>query len=645
MLHFFRSMFKSKIGLAIAFVFLGIIALAFASADVSSTGTFGGVAGGDRVAVVGDAKIGTADLSRAANTALDRVRAEQDPTASMASFLAAGGLGEVVDALIDRAALRGYAQQFGLRAGDNLINSEIRKIGAFRGADGNFSEETYRQMLAQQGVTDAQVRDDLGTALLAQQQIIPASFGTTIPDALARRYAQLFKERRQGSIALLPAAAYAPAGAPTAGQLQSFYTANRELFIRPERRVVRFATFDSAALGDAIEPTDAEIAARYREDAARFAARETRSVTQLIVPTEAAARSLSQRVAGGASLEQVAQSAGLRTASLENLDKAALRSQTSAAVADAYFAATEGSVTAPARGALGWHVGRIDTVTRTPARSLAQARTELSDTLREEKRAKGLADLAAQVEEQIADGATLPEIARDLKLTVQSTPPITATGQVYGSESGTAPAILAPALATVFQMEPQEPEIAPIEGGAQYLLFEAGAVTPSAAAPLGEIRDTVVSAWRQSEGDKAARAAADRVLARLRGGATMAAAMAAEQVPLPGADSIDLTRQDFVNRGDQRIPPPLALLFSMAQGTAKKLEAGGRAGWFVVDLDSIALDDIDRNDPLIAQAKAQLGPALGNEYVDQMRMAMRAELGVERNEAAIEAVRKQLAGN
>ena len=43
MFQFFRNFFKTKLGLAISLAFLGLIALAFASADVSSTGTFGGI--------------------------------------------------------------------------------------------------------------------------------------------------------------------------------------------------------------------------------------------------------------------------------------------------------------------------------------------------------------------------------------------------------------------------------------------------------------------------------------------------------------------------------------------------------------------------------------------------------------------------
>ena len=78
MLLFFRSFFKSKFGLAITFAFLALIAFAFASSDVANTGMFGGVAGGERVAVVGDERIDSAELAQSASTALDRLR--QEPT-------------------------------------------------------------------------------------------------------------------------------------------------------------------------------------------------------------------------------------------------------------------------------------------------------------------------------------------------------------------------------------------------------------------------------------------------------------------------------------------------------------------------------------------------------------------------------------
>ncbi|HSM53674.1 MAG TPA: SurA N-terminal domain-containing protein, partial [Erythrobacter sp.] len=102
MITFFRQFFGSKLGLGLTLGFLALIAFAFASSDVANTGTFGGVSGGDRVAVVGSEKIGTADFFRSANSAMDQVR-QENPTITMASFIAQGGLDEVLKQMIDRS--------------------------------------------------------------------------------------------------------------------------------------------------------------------------------------------------------------------------------------------------------------------------------------------------------------------------------------------------------------------------------------------------------------------------------------------------------------------------------------------------------------------------------------------------------------
>ncbi|GMM94410.1 SurA N-terminal domain-containing protein [Qipengyuania sp. MTN3-11] len=644
MLTFFRNFFKSKIGLGLTLGFLALIAFAFASSDVANTGTFGGVAGGERVAVVGDVKIGTAEFSQTASTALDRVR-QQDPTISMQAFVEQGGLEEVLDQLIDRYAIDSFGRELGLRAGDNLVNSEIQQIGAFRGPDGNFSQDAYNQALAQQGLSDSMVRDDIRTGLIARQLLTPATFGAAMPASIARRYAQLFKERRTGGIAVLPAALYAPTGDPSDAVLAEFYRDNRSRFIRPERRVIRYASFDSAAVADSIEPTDAEIRQRYQQDAAEYAASETRSFSQLIVPTEAAARSIRQRVNAGASLDSVAREAGFSVVDVEDATRASIRGDSSEAVAAAYFATPRGTVSQPAQSPLGWHIAQVTDVETSAARSLAQARADIAETIREEKRLRALADLAAQIEEEIDGGATLAEVARQFGLELQTTRPLTADGRFYGGSNEPVPPALAPTIATAFQMEESEPQVGEVERGETYVAFEVSDITPSAAAPLAEIREDVVAAWKLAQGSQAAREAAARVIGRLRDDGTLAAALRAEEKNLPPVQNVSMTREDLASQGERRVPPPLALMFSMAQGTAKRLEIAGNQGWYVVDLNSIELGEIAADDPLVVQARQQLGAQVADEYQRQMVAAMREEVGVERNPDAIEAVRSQLTGN
>lgn len=642
MISFIRKFFDSKFGVPVSIGFLALIALAFASADITGSSTFGGVSGGDRVAVVGDEKIGTADLSRAATNALDQNR-QQNPTLTMASFLRGEALNDVLDALMDRTAIAQFAKSIGLRAGDNLLNSEILDIAAFRGPDGNFSDEVYRATIGQQGLTDAQVRDDLGSGLLAQQLLVPSAFGAKMPDRMVSQYASLLKERRKGTIGIVPSALYEPKTGPTQAQLEAYYQANRADYIRPERRVVRYATFNADAVSKAAEPTDQEIAARYQANREMFSAREARRISQLIVPTEAAANAIRTKVQAGGSLEAAAREAGFALSSVGPIERQAFTSQTSAAVAKAVFDGAQGAIPAPARSGLGWHVVRIDAIERTPGKTLAQARPDLVAALRVEKRREAVADLSASIEEQFDAGVSLTDVAKDLNATLITTRPLTADGRVYGTQGETAPRELAPVLQTAFQMEEGEPQIAELVPGEMFIVFEAGDITESASAPLREIGDRVTADWRRAEGLKGAQKAAERILAALAKGTALPAAMRAENAALTDLDAIDMSREQLAQTG-QRVPPPLALLFSMAQGTSKKLEAPGNAGWLLVQLDRIETGTIAKDDPVFAQAKRELGQTLGQEYAAQLRTALRGEVGVERNQAAIDAVRKQLTG-
>ena len=641
MLNFFRNIFKSKFGLLITLGFLALIALAFATADVAGNKTFGGVAGGDRVAIVGKTKISTAELSRAMTQALERAR-QQDPTLSMPAFLAQGALDQVLNQMIDRTAIAEYARQQDFRAGENLINSEIRKIGAFRGPDGNFSADVYKAALAQQGLSDAQVREDLGMGLLAQMLLQPATIGVTYPHTAADRYAVLFKQRRIGGIGFLPSAAFAPQGEPDQAALNRFYQTARARFIRPERRVIRYVVFGPEAVQGRVAPTPAQVEARYKRDAAKYAAREERSFTQLIVPTQAAAQAIAHRVASGISLDAAAQAAGLKTSKLANIDRNALAAQSSSAVAAAYFAGAQGTLTAPTRSALGWQVAHIDSVREEPGQTLIQATPAITTALTTENRASALADLSADIEQQLDGGTTLTEVAQTLKLKPQTTGPVIATGMGY--DGGTpAPAVLAPALATAFQMDESAPQVAQVPQSDQFLVYEVTRITPSAVAPLAEIKPDVIAGWRQAEGARAAKAAADRVLVRVSKGATLAAAQSQEKVALPAPESINLTREELANRKEQ-VAAPLALLFSMAQGTAKKLEAPRDAGWYVVDLDRVEVGTLAPGDPLAAQARSEISDAFSTELTLQAIQAFRQAVGVETNRAAVEAVRKQLTG-
>jgi peptidyl-prolyl cis-trans isomerase D len=644
MLGSFRSFFQSRVGVIVTLGFLALIAIAFASADVTGN-MFGGVAGSDRIATVGKGRVDTAELKTALNNAFEQQR-EKNPTLTMQQFLATGAMDELVNELIAREALMQFGEKHGFAVSDRLVDSELIKIPAFLGPDGKFSETTYRQLLATRNLTDAQVRDDFNKQLMSRQLLLPATYGAVMPMTAVTQYVSILKERRIGSVAVIPSLAFAPQTGPDDATLTAFYNKNKARYTQPERRTVRYAVFDAASLKNVPAPTEAEIAKRYKDNSAVYAPSETRTLTQVILPTEAAAKALAAEVVAGKSLEAAATAKGLAPTKLDRMAKGSFAGQTSQAIADAVFAAAQGQLAAPGKSALGWHLVRVDAIERNPGKTLDQARGEITEQLAVEKRRAALSDVAARIEQEFEDGGSLADAAKELGLEIATTAPLTASGEVFGKPGEMAPEAVAPVVQAAFSMEREgEPQLAEVQAGGKIAMFEVGQITAAAPAPLAEIKDYVANDWKLEQGSIKASQASEKVLAQLAKGVPLETALASVGVKLPAPSPVDMTREQLLSVKDRAPPPSLALLFSMAKGSNKRLEAPGKAGWFIVSVKDIIPGKIAADDPMLASAVRDLGGITGQEYAQQMRAAIRAEIGSEKNEGAIKAVRTDLLGS
>jgi len=289
-------------------------------------------------------------------------------------------------------------------------------------------------------------------------------------------------------------------------------------------------------------------------------------------------------------------------------------------------------------------VARVDEIERTPARSLDQVRGDIAEQLQAEALAAELEELSSRIEELVDTGTSLNDVAQQFGLQVDVTPGLLANGQVFGAPGQTVTPEVRPVVDTAFQMEEGNPQLAEIVPGAQFLIFDVSEITESAAPPLGEVRDAAVAAWRISEGSKKAKEVAEAALEAVRSGTPIAKALTDAGDSGRQLEQIDLTRAELLANANQRLPSSLVLMFSMAQGSAKLLENQGNLGWFIVNLDEIVVEDVADDDPLLLQTQQQIARALSGEYAEQLSAAVREEVGVERNEEAIEALRRNLSG-
>lgn len=642
MITFFRRIFASKIGLVFSLAFVALIAIAFAGADVSGT-SFGGVAGGN-VAKVGDTAITLGELREEVRRRYD-IERQENPALDMESFVASGAVDEILESMVNSAALEAYAKKLGFGSTKALEDAEIRKIPAFAGIDGTFDQTRFESALQNVGVTERSLREDVRRQLLIRQLTAPVAGIARLAPGLTLPYASLLLESRAGRATFLPAAAYAPTAEPTAKAVADFYARNSSRYMIPERRVVRYAEFGAATLGQAGTVSDAEIAKFYADNKAQYAASETRKVAQVIASSKAIADKIAVAAKGGATIKAAASANGLAASEGSFATASDLAASIGANAARAVFAAPQSAVVGPLQGPLGWVVTRIEAIDGKPARTLAAVRDEIRAQLTERKRQEALIDLYNSLQDELGGGADIAELAEARGLTVKTTPAIAANGAQPGSDSPALPTEYAPVIAAAFQASEENfGEIATIEENKRYALVDVARIVAAAPPPIKDIRARVASDYRLAEGAKNAKTIARKIAARIEKGETLEAAVAAEKVPAFTTQKIGGKRTDMA-RAQGRVPPEMSLLFSMAPKSVKTLEVGDNAGWMVVYLDAIDQGDAKDDKALVDAVSTQLANAIGNEYVASLLAAARKEIGVEINADAIATLKRELTGN
>ncbi len=640
MITFIRSIFNSRWGAVLALGFIAMIAVAFALGDVTGSSSFGGLSGGN-VAQVGDRKIALGEF----NDALDnRLKAERqdNPTLDMARFVDGGGLDSTLEQMINRYALAVFGDKYGIAVSKRLVDSEILKIPGSKGIDGKYSPQAFQAFLQNLGLSEKMVRDDLTQNLFAQQMLPTAASGPVAPDSMVLPYASLLLEKRNGQVAIIPSAAYFPAQPPSEAVLAQYYRTNAAKFTIPEKRSINYALFDADVVAAKAKPSDADVEAYYKTNAATYAAAQTRDISQFIVPTEAAAKSVAAKVAGGQSLAAVAGELGLSVTTTNGATRASLTSVGSKAVADAVFAAAQGTLATPARGKLGWFVVRVDGIKQTAARPLASVRGEIEATITSTRQEEMLADLTAEIEDSFADGSSIADVAKANSLAVQTSPKLLANGQNPANPAYKPVPEMQVILPAAFQMEQGgDAQLIEVVPGKRFAMIAIADFEEAAPPPLAAIRPVVQQQWALAEGAKNARAAADRVRKAIDSGTPIGEALASLGISLPPVESLSGTRAELSREG-QPISPPLSLMFAMKKGTAKMLQAPQNRGWFVVHLTEIFKGDASGNPELLKARKAEMSGILQQEYAAQLIAAAAKDVGVERNEDGIKELRTRL---
>src|SRR3954447_1201455 len=639
MLSFFRRVSKSKVGTGImAFVLIAILA-GFAIADLTNFGSgqinFG--MGSGTLAKVGDQEVNEREMSDAMQRRLQQARQEK-PDADYASVI--GDFNAVLDALLDERTLLAFADKYDFPLSKRLVDAEIAQIPGTKGLNGQFNEESYQQFLAQQRLTDPQVRRILSAGLLQRLLLTPIATNARVPVGMATPYASMLLEQREGEAAIVPIDSFKAGLQPGDAQLQQYYAANRARYMIPEQRVLRIARLGPEQVSN-VTASDQEITAYYNQNKATYAPSDTRSLTQAVAQDQAAANAIAARAKAGQPLAAAA-GANAAVTELKDQTRPAYAGVSGEKAAEAVFSASQGTVIGPIKSDFGWVVVKVESVKAGGGKTLEQARAEIAAKITADKRKGAIEDAVDKVQNALDEGSNFSEAVGVAKLPVTNTPLITAAGTSRTDPSYKLPAELAPALKTGFDIAPNDPpEVVTLPGDAGYAIVSPGQVVPAAPAPLASIRAQVTADWINSEATKRAQAAATQIAERANGNVTLADAIESVGARIPPSRPIAARRIQIADQ-QGNVPAAMKILFSAGAGKARMAPNPSGGGFFVVKVNKIIPGNALSAPQLIGQVRGELSQAASQDYAQQFVADMKRQLKAKRNESAIQGFRARL---
>jgi peptidyl-prolyl cis-trans isomerase D len=228
---------------------------------------------------------------------------------------------------------------------------------------------------------------------------------------------------------------------------------------------------------------------------------------------------------------------------------------------------------------LGYTLVRVDDIINKPAQSLDQAKGEIAAALLADKRKAALATVTTKLEDSFDKGGALTDAAKETGRDPAGNRPLLADGSVFGKPGEKAPADLAKAVPPPSPWSVNMRPSWPSWSGQEVPDLRRGQITP-AALPLAQIKPAVIQAIQMEKGAVAAKAAALKVLDKMKHGGDLARRGRGSGSKLPPIQQVSMSRDQMQAQGGQ-IPPAMGLFFSMAKGTTKLLPLPAVAvGWW-----------------------------------------------------------------
>lgn len=601
-------------------VLIGLLAVSFAVwgiADVFRGGT------ANTLASVGKQEIPAARFDSAFKDYLQALSRQTGKGMTPEEARAMGIDKAVLDSLIQQAALDDQASKLKLGVSNTYLAQDLMKDPAFHNSQGVFDAERFKQLLAQNNMTEEMYFGEERQRMLREALGNTASGGMPVSLGLLEAQYRHDSEQRDARFFVITAAD-SEAPAPTEDEIKKEYEDNPSAYTAPEYRAVAVMKVEPADIAAAVALTDQDLADAFEKYKADYFTPETRTILQLSFPTEADATAAKQKLTGGTDFLALATERGFTEADITFAGKTKAEF-IDPAIAEAAFALAEGAVSDPVKGQFSTVLLKAVTVTPEKQSTLDEVKPALQERVRLERAAEEIQSIYDAVEDARAAQTSFEDIAAKAGIPFQLIAATDALGKDKDGKDVALPHAKEVLQAAFTSDVGVENDAISLDNG--YVWYEVREVVPAAVRPLDAVRDQAARAVTAQKIEALVGEKARALVERARGGATLDALAAEAKATVETAQGI---RRSEASEGFG--PAAVAALFAVPdRGFAYALEPDRRSAR-IMQSEPVLLPAFDPASPEAKTIADRLKPQLSDSMINAYLAAVQDEAGVKINE-------------
>lgn len=337
---------------------------------------------------------------------------------------------------INNYLLQQAAFDYGIRIDDSLVKEQIAKIIAPYRAQGMSAENALNSILRSSNMSESAfvetIRSEMANTILREAIQLG---GAAVREQEARDIYKVDHEKRTIEAVILPHDRITETPEATDEVLMPLYQAAQMRYAIPETRTLTVTFLTEDQMRGRYEISEEELREIYQDEIESYRLPERRVIQQAVFDTESEALEVIKAAKNGISLQKAVEEVTGSADSYmgeETYEEEGLVEE----VANTAFNTKAGSTAGPVSSPLGWHALFVKEILPPETLPFEKVKEELNADIMHLRMADQMYELANAIDDQLAAGIPLNEVAAQFDLTLQEIGPVREDGSTPDDKEG-----------------------------------------------------------------------------------------------------------------------------------------------------------------------------------------------------------------